>query len=160
MVSRETVGLAIALLGVCCKAAWAGNTTGGAALALAALVAGASPIAAAADERVLISVFDGKPASAATTNYKIVVRADAVTCRAGNVDIAFHACALTFGKETVRLEGRKAHELFATLVEAGVAPEGAAGSIIAGVTDLQCTIDLRAVEAKDGGGADCKFNAG
>lgn len=64
------------------------------------------------------------------------MRADAVTCRASNVDIAFHACTLAFGKETVRVDGRKAHELFATLVETGVSPEGAAGSTIVSAADL------------------------
>jgi hypothetical protein len=61
MVSRETVILAIALV-LGGRVAWAGNAAGSGALALAALVAEASPITVAADKRVLISVFDGKPA--------------------------------------------------------------------------------------------------
>ncbi len=159
MVSRETVGLAIALL-LGGRPAWAGNASGGAALALAALVGEASPVTTTADKRVLIAMLDGKPGPAGVGNTKILVRAAAVACRAGNVDIALHACALTFGRKTVRLDGRKAHELFATLVETGVSPEGAAGSIIASVSDLQCTIDPKSIEERDGGGAACKFKAG
>jgi len=53
--------------------------------------------------------------------------AGAIDCTAGNVDITAHARKLTFGAETVHIGGRKAHELYATMVEVGISSEGAAG---------------------------------
>jgi hypothetical protein len=40
------------------------------------------------------------------------------------VDIASHSCDLSFGGQVVSLTGRSAHELFATLEESGVEPDG------------------------------------
>ena len=62
-------------------------------------------------------------------NQKIAIRADAIACQSSNVDITSRSCELTFGPKRVTLRGRKAHELFATLAEAGVPPDGAAGTI-------------------------------
>jgi hypothetical protein len=43
---------------------------------------------------------------------------------------------------------------------AGIAPEGAAGSNIAGASQLNCTLDVAAIKQKDGGGASCSFDSG
>jgi hypothetical protein len=81
-------------------------------------------------------------------NKKITVAAGAVTCRASNVDITQHSCDLTFGAKKATTQGRKAHELYATLAAVGVPPDGAAGSIFEAVSNLDCTIDPARGEAK------------
>jgi len=40
-----------------------------------------------------------------------------------------------------------------------VAAEGAAGSMIEGVTKLNCTLDPAVIKDNSGGGADCSFGA-
>jgi hypothetical protein len=56
-----------------------------------------------------------------------MVGADTVDCRASNVDIIDHACVLTFGTMTTTIMSREADELYATIAEAGVRPDAAAG---------------------------------
>ncbi len=53
--------------------------------------------------------------------------------------------------------GREAHELYATLIEAGVPSSGAAGSINESVKSLECVIDPAEVRQESGGGAKCTF---
>ena len=91
---------------------------------------------------------------------KIAVEADTIVCRQSNVDITARSCELTFGAKTVTVKGRKAHELFATIAEVGVAPDGAAGTIYESLSHLACTIDSDEIKQKTGGGAECKFEAG
>ena len=86
-------------------------------------------------------------------NRKISVTADSVVCRASNVDITSRTCELAFGAGKRLLKGREANELTATLAAAGVAPEGAAGSIIESITKLACTIDPNEIRQKAGGNA-------
>jgi len=93
-------------------------------------------------------------------NRKISVTADSVVCRASNVDITSRTCELAFGAGKRLLKGREANELTATLAAAGVAPEGAAGSIIESVTKLACTIDPNEIRQKAGGGGQCAFETG
>ncbi|MGH6868686.1 MAG: hypothetical protein ACREDA_07445, partial [Methylocella sp.] len=85
------------------------------------------------------------------------VAASAVTCRASDVDITRHSCDLTFGAKKVTTRGRKAHELYATLAEVGVPPDGAAGSMFEAVSNLDCAIDPAEVKQKAGGGAHCTY---
>jgi hypothetical protein len=73
------------------------------------------------------------------------------------VDITQHACELTFGEKKVYVAGRLAHELYATLLEVGVPPDGAAGTIYAAVSALDCTVDPGEIAQKAGGGAQCKY---
>ena len=80
-----------------------------------------------------------------------------LTCKASNVDIDAHSCDLTFGGKDVTLNGRRAHELFATLAEIGVEPDGAAGSIYEAFANLKCTVDPNEVKQMAGGGAHCDF---
>ena len=77
-----------------------------------------------------------------------------------NVDITDRSCALAFAASNRELKGREAHELYATLVEAGVASDGAAGTIHESISHLLCTIDPNAIKQKDGSGAECKFDTG
>ncbi len=135
----------------------AATASGSSALALAALVGAHSPILSRHDKRVLARLFDGH------TNVLFPgsknVEADAIDCTAGNVDITAHSCKLTFGDKTANLRGRKAHELYATMVEAGVPSEGAAGRLHESLSHLVCTINPHVIAQKGGGGADCTFDA-
>jgi hypothetical protein len=139
------------------QSAFAGSAGGSSALALTALVGERSPALEAQEKEALGSMLDGKLNFAFPADKKISVKADSVVCRASGVDISAHSCELTFGKRKISRTGRAAHELYATLIEAGVAPEGAAGAMIAGISKLVCTVDPNAVKARAGGGADCTF---
>ena len=138
-------------------AALAGPIEGNGALALAALVAEHSPNVTAIDKNVLGEIPQWSCQRAYPPNKKITVAAGAVTCRASNVDITLHSCDLTFGAKKATTQGRKAHELYATLAEVGVPPDGAAGSIFEAVSNLDCTIDPAKVKQKAGAGAHCTF---
>jgi hypothetical protein len=139
--------------------ALAGSSGGNGALALAALVGERSPALEAQEKDALGYMLDSNLNFAFPADRKIAVKADDVVCRAGNVDITANSCELTFGKRKISRTGRAAHELYATLIAAGVAPEGAAGSMIAGISKLACTIDPNTVKAAAGGGAECTFSA-
>ncbi len=133
--------------------------SGHSALALGALVGSYSMMLTGHDKAVLAGLLDGK-AEGVSSEPTINVRADAVVCRAGDVDIAAFACELTFGAKKLELAGRRANELFATIGEAGVRPDGAAGTIYEGLHAMSCVIDPAAIARKDGGGASCKFDPG
>jgi len=107
------------------------TATGPSALALAAVVAENSSLLSAHDRSVLARLFDGHLNFGFPANQKISVKADAVVCRASDIDITARSCELTFGTHKRSLKGRRANELNATAVEAGVPSEGAAGSNIA-----------------------------
>ncbi len=81
-------------------------------------------------------------------------------CRISDVDITARRCVIRFDRQAVTLTGRCANELYATLLEAGVRPEGAAGSIYAEVSHLRCVIDPAELRQKAGGGAGCSFRSG
>lgn len=136
----------------------AGATTSGAALALAALVAVKAPTVGALDRLMLLAYFEGRADAPLARGRTIEVKANAIDCRASNVDITSHSCDLTFGAKKATLSGRKAHELYATLIENGVAIDGAAGAIHATVTALDCTIKVDNIRDKAGGGANCSFS--
>lgn len=135
------------------QAAFADTAGGSSGLALAALVAAHSSLATKQEQAVLAQILDGNLGFAWPAAKTISVVADAVMCRVSNVDLSSRSCELTFGNTKVALKGREAHELFATLAEAGAAPEGAAGSSIDGVVRLACTIDPNEIKQKAGGGA-------
>lgn len=136
----------------------AGATTdGSAALSLAALVGKNSPTVAPAEKSALAKLADGHAKIAFPKGKTITVAAESISCRSSNVDITQHACELTFGEKKVQLAGRLAHELYATLLEVGAPPDGAAGTIYAGVSALDCAVDPDEVAQKAGGGAQCKY---
>jgi hypothetical protein len=130
---------------------------GSGALALAALVGENSPLLSAPEKSGLTKFLDGQANVNFPAGQTISVAAEKLTCRASNVDITSHSCELTFGGKNVALKGRRAHELFATLAEIGVPPDGAAGSIFEAVSNLECTIDPNEVKQNSGGGAHCKY---
>jgi hypothetical protein len=148
------------LLAAPCAVAAPMNTSGNSALALAALVGIPSPALSLKNRKALANMLDGRLNFPYPPSQKIDVKADKVTCRASNVDISAHSCELTFGSQTRKLNGRAAHELYATLIESGVPSDGAAGSLFESVTALSCTIEPSAEKQKAGGGADCSFTAG
>jgi hypothetical protein len=140
-------------LTILASSAQAGNSE----LTLAALVGLHSPHLSAAEKTQLEKYLDGD--SAATGVGRFSMTAKAVTCRMGDVDITFHGCNLDFGTKQVALEGRHAHELYATLIENGVPSDGTAGTIYEAVTDLDCVIAPAEIKENAGGGASCKFKA-
>lgn len=94
---------------------------------------------------------------------QIVVKADAVTCRAGDVDLKAFGCTVAFGTRTVTLKGRQAAELHAMLIEAGVPSAGAAGTLFESVKTLSCMLNLTELggpRTGDGGGASCDYRPG
>lgn len=152
--------LSILALLLASGSAFAATASGSSALALAALVANHSPWVTARERGALNRLLDGKLNFTYPANRTIAVKADAVVCRAGNVDITAWSCELTFGKKKVTLRGRRAHELYATVAEAGVPPDGAAGSSFEALSRLDCTIDPNVIKQKAGGGASCNFDPG
>ncbi len=151
--------IALALL-LAPGSASAATATGSSALALAAIVAGYSPQVSARDRGALNRLFAGRLNFGYPANRTIAVKADSIICRAGNVDITAWSCELTFDKKKITLKGRKAHELYATIAEAGVPADGAAGSSFEALSHLDCTIDPNVIKQKAGGGASCNFDPG
>jgi hypothetical protein len=135
----------------------AGSSAGPSALALAAVIALYSPSLSARDKRVISELFDGNRNVTYPANQKISVKADSVVCKVSNVDLTQRSCELTFGSQKRSLSGRKANELNATLLQAGVQSGGAAGTIYESVANLVCSIDPNEIKSADGGGADCTF---
>jgi hypothetical protein len=153
---KRTMSMALALttaLGV--SAASAATIGGSAALALAGVVAEASPVLGSAERKAVDELFAGS--SDISYKKKIAVAADKIVCRTSNVDITARSCDLTFGKKTKTINGRAANELFSTEAMAGVASDGAAGSIFEGLAKLNCTLDPQAIKQRDGSGADCTY---
>ncbi|WP_441233735.1 hypothetical protein [Bradyrhizobium sp. 930_D9_N1_4] len=135
-----------------------GKVSGSTAIALAGVIAPLSPILSGAEKKAVAMLF------AANSNipYKrpIVVTADRIVCRTGNVDITVRNCEVTFGTKTRTVNGSTANEIFATEALAGIPPDGAAGSNFESLSRLSCTIDPNAIRRKDGSGADCTFQPG
>jgi len=136
------------------------NFSGSAALALAALVGIQSPELSSADKNALTLMLNGDLTFTSSPDAKITIAADAISCRSGNVDLAEHDCKLTFGKTVREIKGRVAHELYATLIENGIVPDGAAGSVYAALSHLVCEVKPGEVKDKAGGGASCTAQPG
>lgn len=135
------------------------TASGPSALALAAVVASHGSLLGAFDKRAMIRLFDGKSVIIPRLN-KITVAADSIVCKMSNVDITARSCDLVFKSHKITVTGRDANEVYGTLAIAGVASQGAAGSITESITKLECTIDPQLIEQKAGGGADCTFETG
>jgi hypothetical protein len=153
------MALIVLTLSAASQSAAAASVNGNGALALAALIAEQSPQLTAAQKNTMARLLNGYVAPS-PANATIAVTADKAVCRASNVDIAAHSCALTFGTKTVTLKGRRAHELYATIGEVGVAPDGAAGSVFEALSHLNCTIKPNEIAQKTGSGAGCNFDPG
>jgi hypothetical protein len=127
------------------------------ALALAALVGLHSPNVSARDRSALSSMLNGDRDFVASS--KINVVAQSVLCNSTNVDLTRHSCEIKFGSDTRELSGREAHELYATLIENGVANDPGAGSNHFTVSNLDCPITIKHIKNYEGGGADCTVDA-
>ena len=156
---RKAALLAVPLL-LAAHPAVAATANGNGALALAALVAEISPTVSIPNKGIMLEMLNGSLAFTYPAGQTIAVKADSVVCRVSNVDISAHSCELKFGAVTHKLTGRLAHELYATIAEIGVPPDGAAGSVFEGLTALSCTIDPNEVKQKAGGGASCTYTPG
>jgi hypothetical protein len=139
------------------SAAEAASLSGSPAFALAAVVAAHSPLLSGDQKKAIAAFFDGKAGGA--YKGKINVDADKIVCRTSNVDITSRSCEVTFGKKTASFTGREANELYSTEAMAGVASDGAAGSIFESLARLKCTLDPEAIKQKDGSGAECSYEA-
>jgi len=153
---------AVLVLGAAHVADAAGTTpskiSGSTALALAGVIAPLSPTLSGAEKKAVAMLF----AANADIPYKkpVVVTADKIVCRTGNVDITVRTCEVTFGKKVRTVNGPTANEIFTTEALAGIPPDGAAGSNFESLSKLSCTIDPNAIRQKDGSGADCTFQPG
>jgi len=134
------------------------GSSGAGALALAALVGAHSPALGLQQRQALADMLDGDLSFA--LNAPFTVAADSVSCRQSDVDISHHDCTLKFGSPTKTLNGRAAHELYATLIENGAPSDGAAGSIYEAINHLSCAIKPAEVKRKAGGGANCAWAPG
>ena len=134
------------------------KVSGSVALALAGVIAPLSPTLSGAEKKAVAMLF----AANADIPYKkpVVVTADKIVCRTGNVDITVRSCEVTFGKKVRTVNGPTANEIYATEALAGIPPDGAAGSNFESLAKLSCTIDPNAIRQKDGSGADCSFQPG
>jgi hypothetical protein len=153
----RAIYLSLPLL-LACQSVWAasGTTGGHSAVALAGVVASYSPTLPLNEKVVMAKLFDGQD-PVFPAGKKITITADSITCFAGDVSINTFNCDLTFGKGTMNVTGRKASEIYATLIEAGVPGDGAAGKIYEAVAQLSCTIDPNEIKQNSGGGASCSF---
>jgi hypothetical protein len=144
-------------LSLACPMASAGTVSGNGALSFAALVGLESPHLTRAEKNLLLKYLNGEAKAAFPKGKNLAVKGDSVTCRISNVDITAHFCDLKFGARTVAFSGRKAHELYATLIENGVPFDGAAGSIFEAIGAFDCKIVPAEVAEMGGGGAQCDY---
>lgn len=134
------------------------ETSGGTALALAVEVAAASPLLTRSQKSTAAQAYSGQRHRSFPSRYPVTVVADDITCRMSDVAIGEFSCDLAFGGTHVALSDRAAHELRATLLEAGATGEGAAGTIYVEVTGLRCVLKPAELADNAGGGADCSFS--
>ena len=141
--------------------ALAGQASGNGAVALAALIGAEDPSLPAGEKSVLAHFLNGQTNVALPPDaHRILVKADKIRCRMGDVDLGLHDCTLTFGAKTVTKSGSAGQMLLATMVQNGVESDGAAGTIYYTVAPITCTVDADEIEQHDGGGAMCTFTNG
>jgi hypothetical protein len=150
--------LAAAVLAGVAQAAAAETVSGPQALALATIVAENAYAVSAPDKALLKAYLNGQADAPHRRGAVITVSADTVQCRVSNVDITSVSCDIGFGWLKSELNGRPAHELSASLADAGIPPDGAAGSVYRSISHLSCTIETDAVADRGGGGATCRFS--
>ena len=133
------------------------TTEGSGALSLATVLALHDPLLTAADRVLLTQYLAGNPQAKHSKGLVVRLNTGAIACRSGDVDLAMHECTIQYGLHTITLEGRYAHELYATMVEASIQSGGAAGSVYESVTDLHCVIEADQISDEGGGGATCSY---
>lgn len=116
------------------------DTSGGSpGMAFAALMAQHAPTVSAANKWRLMQYLGNHSAGPAAPTL-ITVNAKGLQCLSGNVAENFHSCELDYGSSHLTITGRAANELYATAVENGVQPDGAAGKMGFVLKDLMCTV--------------------
>ena len=140
--------------------ALAADVSGYDALALAARVAPHSPHLSAQEKALLAKYLAGDAEAPFPHGEKFAVTADVVSCLSNDVDITIHRCELTFGPHKVSFGADAAQALYATLIEAGVTGDAAAGSIYETVKKLDCAINPAEIKQREGAGAKCSFAPG
>ena len=157
-VGKQAILASLLLTGASAAHAAPATVSGPNALALAGVVALYSPLLSGDERETAAALFVGEK----DVRYarKITIIADKIVCRVSNVDISARSCELTFNGKKQTINGRRASEVFATEALAGVPSDGAAGSVFAGLSNLNCTLDPKAIKQKDGSGASCTFEAG
>jgi hypothetical protein len=102
-----------------CQSVLAATFSGSSALAPASLVAVHSPVLSMGDTILMRRLFNGHFHQLRGDTNVISVKANAIVCSVGNVDLTSHSCKLTFDAKTINLTGRTAYELYATMSQAG-----------------------------------------
>jgi len=156
----KRTSLSFIILALIARGAGAVTATGHSGLALAGVVAAYSPVLGLSQKRDMALLFDGHAIPSYPAGYTIDVVSDQITCKAGDVDISARSCTLKFGDKTIDITGRRANELYATMIEAGVHSDGEAGAIYESLKGLNCTIDPNEIKQNTGGGASCAFTSG
>jgi hypothetical protein len=114
----RTIAVTASFMLLSAMPAWAANSsTGNGALALTALVSEHSPTLNSFDKHTLTKLFSGNTNVRYPPGKTISVTADKIVCKTSGVDFTIHSCTLTFGPKTTTITGRKAHEMYATLIE-------------------------------------------
>jgi cytochrome c oxidase subunit 2 len=142
---------------VAAKPAGKQTISGTRALALASLIAQCSPLLHKTEKKVAADLLEAKRNVEYPVNKKINVEVSSILCRASSTPAVSQMCNVQFGEKIVTIKGRKAHELFATLAEAGVAPSEAAGGVSESMSNLTCEIDPLEIQRAGGSGAQCEF---
>ena len=142
-----------------CQSVLAATVSGSNALALASVVVVQTPALSTGDKLLIRRLFNGHYYQLRGDTKVISVEANAIVCSTGNVDITSHSCKLTFGGKTINLTGDAAYQLYATMSQAGVPAQGSAGEIHESLSHLVCTINPLEIVKRNGGGADCTFDA-
>jgi hypothetical protein len=122
-------------------------------------VAQRSPLLTEVEKRAIAKLAGGDFAPEPQKLSSIAVTATSLDCRASAVDITSRSCGIRFDHQAVVLKGREANELFATLLEVNLVPNGAAGSVFIGLRQLNCLVEPDELRLKGGGGVTCDFEA-
>ncbi len=131
------------------------DTSGGSSgMALAALMAQRAPSVSAANKWRLMQYLGNHSAGPAAPPL-ITITAKGLQCISGNVAENFHSCELDYGTSHHTVKGRAANELYATAVENGVQPDGAAGKLEFSLKDLTCTVKPHDIGT--GGAVNCTW---
>src|SRR6516162_9483506 len=112
MALGRLTSLTLALVVPMAPVAAAADISGSTALALAGVIAQLSPVLASGEKKAIAMLF----AANSDIPYKkpIVVTADRIVCRTGNVDITVRSCEVTFGNKVKTVNGATANEIYAT----------------------------------------------
>jgi hypothetical protein len=138
-----------------CQSVLAATFSGSSALAPASLVAVHSPVLSMGDTILMRRLFNGHFHQLRGDTNVISVKANAIVCSVGNVDLTSHSCKLTFDAKTINLTGRTAYELTRRCRKRA---EGSAGEVHESLSNLVCTIKPLEIAKRHGGGADCTFD--